>query len=137
MQKTRLGITIGGLAAAIYLTCLFGGYIPAIMLAGYVLIVEENEWLRRSAVKAIVLMMIFSFAIYGINLVPNVIDCFENLATAFGVSVNEHLVTGILAAAVNIVDIMRTIVFLILDVKSLKMGTIVVPSAENIINKIM
>ena len=42
MQKTKLGITISGLAAAIYLTCLFGGYIPAIILTGYVLMVEEN-----------------------------------------------------------------------------------------------
>lgn len=70
MQKTKLGITISGLAAAIYLTCLFGGYIPAIILTGYVLMVEENEWLRRNAVKAIVLMMIFSVFIYGINLIP-------------------------------------------------------------------
>lgn len=71
MQKTKLGITISGLAAAIYLTCLFGGYIPAIILTGYVLMVEENEWLRRNAVKAIVLMMIFSVFIYGINLQTN------------------------------------------------------------------
>lgn len=87
MQKTKLGITISGLAAAIYLTCLFGGYIPAIILTGYVLMVEENEWLRRNAVKAIVLMMIFSVFIYGINLIPNVINCFEDMARAFGVSV--------------------------------------------------
>lgn len=137
MQKTKLGITISGLAAAIYLTCLFGGYIPAIILTGYVLMVEENEWLRRNAVKAIVLMMIFSVLIYGINLIPNVINCFEDMARAFGVSVEERLITGIFAAVVDVVDILRTIVFLILGLKSLKMRTIIVPSAENIINKIM
>lgn len=137
MQKTKLGITISGLAAAIYLTCLFGGYIPGIILTGYVLMVEENEWLRRNAVKAIVLMMIFSVFIYGINLIPNVINCFEDMARAFGVSVEERLITGIFAAVVDVVDILRTIVFLILGLKSLKMRTIIVPSAENIINKIM
>lgn len=55
----------------------------------------------------------------------------------FGVSVEERLITGIFAAVVDVVDILRTIVFLILGLKSLKMRTIIVPSAENIINKIM
>lgn len=59
------------------------------------------------------------------------------MARAFGVSIEERLITGIFAAVVDVVDILRTIVFLILGLKSLKMRTIIVPSAENIINKIM
>ena len=50
MQKTRLGISVGMLGAAIYLTGLFSGYVVAVLMAGYVLLFEENSWLRRSAV---------------------------------------------------------------------------------------
>ena len=54
MQKTRLGISVGMLGAAVYLTGLFSGYLVAILMAGYVLLCEENGWLKRSDIKAVV-----------------------------------------------------------------------------------
>ena len=51
MQKTRLGISVGLLGAAIYFMGLFSGYLLAVLLAGYVLLFEENSWLRKNAVK--------------------------------------------------------------------------------------
>ena len=74
MQKTRLGISVGMLGAAIYLTGLFSGYVVAVLMAGYVLLFEENSWLRRSAVKAVSLMVFFSFITVLINLIPNAIS---------------------------------------------------------------
>ena len=53
MQKTKLGITIAMFAAAIYVVALGGGYVPAILLGGYVLLREENEWLKWNAVRAV------------------------------------------------------------------------------------
>ena len=44
MQKTKLGISVGLLGAAIYFMGLFGGYLVAVLLAGYILMFEENEW---------------------------------------------------------------------------------------------
>lgn len=52
---------MGMLGAAIYLTELFSGYLVAVLIAGYVLLFEENGWLKRSAVKAVSLMVFFSF----------------------------------------------------------------------------
>ena len=52
---------MGMLGAAIYLTGLFSGYLVAVLIAGYVLLFEENGWLKRSAVKAVSLMVFFSF----------------------------------------------------------------------------
>lgn len=45
MQKTRLGISVGMLGAAIYLTGLFSGYLVVVLMVGYVLLFEENSWL--------------------------------------------------------------------------------------------
>ena len=42
MQKTRLGTLDRVLGAALYLTAFFGGIIPVLLLAGYVLLFEEN-----------------------------------------------------------------------------------------------
>ena len=79
MQKTKLGISVGTLCAAIYFTGIFGGYFTAVFLAGYVLLVENNEWLRKNAVKAIVLMIIFSIVTAIINLIPDAISCVEHI----------------------------------------------------------
>ena len=50
MQKAKLGISVGLLGAAIYLTALSGSLLGLLVLAGYVLLVEDNQWLRLSAV---------------------------------------------------------------------------------------
>lgn len=74
MQKTRLGISVGLLGAAIYFMGLFSGYLLAVLLAGYVLLFEENSWLRKNAVKAMSVMAVFSLLITVLNLVPNAFD---------------------------------------------------------------
>lgn len=43
MQKTRLGISVGLMGFITYFGCCFGGYIAAILLFGYILLVENNQ----------------------------------------------------------------------------------------------
>ena len=52
-MKTKIGISIGLLGSAVYFVGLVGGWIPLILIAGYVLLSEAYEWLRMSAIKAI------------------------------------------------------------------------------------
>ena len=59
MQKTRLGISVGLMGFITYFGCCFGGYIAAILLFGYILLVENNQWLRKTAVKAMILTIAF------------------------------------------------------------------------------
>lgn len=54
-MKTKLGISVGLLGTMVYFAALFGGYTPVILLAGYVLLFEENEWLKKAAIKAVAL----------------------------------------------------------------------------------
>ena len=63
MEKTRVGITAGAFGAAACLAGFFGGYVAVILLAGYVLLFEENAWLRRCVVKVFVIMLFFSFVV--------------------------------------------------------------------------
>ena len=60
MQRTKIGISAGLLGAEIYFTGLFSGYLIPIILTFYVLWFEENGWLRRTAVKAVSVMILFS-----------------------------------------------------------------------------
>ena len=53
MQKTKIGISVGVMGAVMYFASLFGGYIPMLLLAGYIFLKEENIWLRKAAFKAV------------------------------------------------------------------------------------
>ena len=59
MQKTKLGISVGLLGAAVYF-CGVLSLLALIIVAGYILLVEENIWLRKSAVKAVVIYVSFA-----------------------------------------------------------------------------
>ena len=69
MEKTKLGISVGLFGALVFAAALFGGYMSSIIILGYVLLFEANEWLKKSAVKAVATLVAFSFVTAVIGLV--------------------------------------------------------------------
>lgn len=137
MQKTRLGISVGLLGAALYLTGFFGGYVAALLLAGYVLFFEENEWLKMTAVKAVTLMVFFSFLAGVITLIPNAIGCIDSILAIIGISFRISFISNLVGAVTNILDILEKLLFLGLGFKALNQGTIPVPIVDKMVNKYM
>lgn len=134
-MKSKLGISVGLLGAGIYLAALFGGYVAVIVLAGYVLLVEENEWLKKSAVKAVALLMTISFAITLINLVPDLLSWISSLVSIFKGTFNYGVVSSVISLITKAIDIVRTCLFLMLGAKALNQGTVAIPFVDKIINK--
>lgn len=137
MQKTRLGISVGLLGAAIYFMGLFSGYMVAVLLAGYVLLCEENEWLKKSAVKAISVMVVFSFLTTVVNLIPNAISAIDYIVSMFGGNFYVAFIANLVSAVVTVLNIVQKLLLLALGVKALNQGTIAVPVVDNLINKYM
>lgn len=137
MQKTRLGISVGLLGAATYLMGLLSGYIVVIILAGYILLFETNEWLRKSAVKAVALLVFFSLMVTVINLIPNAISFINNLVGVFGKSFSVSVLSRIVNVIVSALDIVEKVVFILLGVKAVNQGTISFPYIDKLINKYM
>lgn len=135
MQKTKLSISVGLLGAAVYFAGLFSGLLAALILAGYVLMFEENEWLRRSVVKAITLMILFSSVTTVINLIPNFISFLNNLFAMFGGTFSLNFLTRLIAAIVNVLDIIEKVLFMVLGMKALNQGTIIIPFVDQLLNK--
>lgn len=134
-MKTKLGVSVGLLGAMVYFGALFGGYIPLILLAGYILLFEENEWLRRSAVKAAALMVSISLLLALIGLVPDLLSWIGSFVALFQGFFNYSTVTLVLSIITKAIDIVRTVLFLVLGVKALNQGSIDVPFVDAIINK--
>lgn len=137
MQKTKIGVSVGLLGAAIYFMGLFSGYLTVVLPIGYVLLFEENEWLRKSAVKAVALMVVFSLAAAVMNLIPNVIGVLDNLASIFGGSFHIGFLSSLVYAVTEALDILEKLLFMGLGVRALTQGTIAVPAVDGLINKYM
>ncbi len=137
MQKTKLGISVGLMGAAVYFAALFGGYVAVAILAGYILICEDNEWLKKTAVKAAALMVCFSLLYTVIHLIPNVIDFINNIFHIFGESFTLSPLTSAIAAVSSILDILEKVLFILLGASALNQRSFPLPVVDDLINKYM
>lgn len=137
MQKTKLGISVGLLAAAIYFLGLFSGYTVTILLVGYVLLREENDWLKKSAVKAVVLMAIFSLVSVVVNFIPNTLSCINYFVSMFGGSCYIPVVSNFVSLVISTLNILERIVFILLGLMALKEKGIEIPVLDPLIQKYM
>ena len=137
MQKTRLGVTVGLLGAAIYLVGLYGGVLATALLVGYVLVFEENDWLKKNAVKAFVLMMIFSAVSSVFYLIPNAIEVISSIINILGIDFYPEIVYNLSNVISGALGIVETLLFLGLALKSLSQGSIAIPVVDQLIDTYM
>ena len=91
MGTTKIGVPAKLLAAFAYLAAFFSGYVAFLLIGGYILIREQNDWLRFHAVKAGVLMVCFSIANALISLIPSLFTWIDDLLGIFGGSFRSVL----------------------------------------------
>lgn len=84
MEKTKLGLSVAIMSAIVYLTALFGGYTPLLLVAGYILIVEESIQLKKTAVTAFLILIAFSVVNFIIGLVPDIFSILVSFLDIFG-----------------------------------------------------
>lgn len=135
MQKTRLGISVGLMGFITYLGCCFGGYIAAILLFGYILLVENNQWLRKTAVKAMILTIAFSLLSTFIGLIPDIIEFIGSIVNLFNGSFYLTFVSKIVTIITSAIGLIKTVLFILLGIKALNQGSITVPVVDDMTNK--
>ncbi len=137
MQKTRLGLSVGLLGAAMVLSCLVGGYTISILLAGYILLFEENVWLKQTTVKAVAIMFGFSILYVLCNLIPNAIGVIDSLFRAFGGEFHLNFISSIISAIHGVCNILENILLIVLALKAFNQGTISIPMIDSLVSKFM
>lgn len=135
MMKTKLGVSVGLLGAAVYLLGLYGGYVVTILLVGYILLFEDNAWLRKSAVKALVLLLGFSVLSSLVYLIPHLIGFVSDVIGIFGGSFYVSWIASVANAVSGAFGIIEQLLFIGLGIKALVQGTIAVPAVDNLIDK--
>ena len=137
MQKTRMGISVGLMGAATYLCGLFGGLMVTVVIAGYILLFEENAWLKRAAVKSVALLLFFSAVIAVINLIPNTVSLIDSIVSIGGLDFRISPVTSLISAIVSAIQIIEKLLFLALGSAALGQGTVRFPVVDKLLDKHM
>ena len=134
-MKSRIGITVGLFGAGIYLGNLFGGMLVSILLLGYVLLFEENEWLKIATIKATVLLMSFAFAGMLIDMIPRTIEVFTSFVDIFEVDYNITMIRRITSFLSTVLNYLEVVLFLVLGVKAFNQGTVKIGFVDQMIQK--
>ena len=137
MKKSRLGISVGLLGAILCFSGIFWNYTVMILIAGYILIVEDNAWLKRTAVKVMVLMTFFSILYIGIGLLPDTIELIGRFVGLFGGTFTLAFLSNLVYFIQAVLSFIKVIVFMIFGWKALNQGTVVVPIVEKFISEHM
>lgn len=128
MLKTKLGISIALVGAAMYFLGAIS-FTPAVLLAGYVLIVEENEWLKRQAAKMIGVVVVFGLLSIAVGWIDDVVYMLGIIVRWFSkdtyLSVPANLTTlcqYIITLAKEVFLLMMG--FMALGMKNVKLGVV-------------
>ena len=137
MQKTKLGVSVGMMGAALCLSCAFGGYLISLLLLGYILLFEENMWLKKNSVKAVATLFGFSVLTTVIGIIPGFIGIIDSVLGIFGGNLYIGFISEIFSTLSRVVDFVETLVFLGLGLKALNQGTLKIPVIDSMVSKYM
>jgi len=134
-MKSKLGISIGVFAALTYLLGLFSGYVVLTLVVGYILLCETDEFLRKSAVKAMLIMLVFSLASSVLGLIPNGINILDNLFNIFGGSFHIFFVTNIISFITSILSLVQKLLLLVLAFMAWSGKNCKIPVLDDLVDK--
>ena len=134
MQKTRFGLSANSFAALAFLAGIVSPLITLVM-AGAVLLTEENDWLKRMVWKALAFVILMSMAAYSIEMINTALDSINGLLSYVDASFDASKVKIFVNLCASIVRVLE-VIFLILFAKKAYAGQYVkLPVGDNIVEK--
>ena len=135
MEKTKLGISVGLFGALLYAVGLWGGYFLTIAAVAYVLIREENAWLKQTAVKALALTFLFPLISVAIGIIPDLVGLVQSVMNLFDEFFSMEIILEIETVLRNILNIVEYVVFILLGIFALGKKTIRLPLVDAAVEK--
>ena len=111
-MKTKLGISVGLMGAALYLGSYYGGYVVMALMVGYVLLCEENQWLKTAAVKAALIVLSFSLLNTLIDLIPTLVNLLDSLFRVFRGNLYIPFIDNVSNLFSNILSLLKKVLMI-------------------------
>lgn len=135
MQKSKLGISVNLLGAIACFAALFSGYMVTALIMGYVLLMEQNEWLKKTVVKAMLVLIVFSAANAIIGLIPDAISLISSILGIFGGYFSLSFLTSLVSACREALSIVQKLLLLLMGYKALNMGVVKIGFIDRVVDK--
>ncbi len=135
MSQTKLGISIGLMAALTYLLCFFSNYTTIIILIGYIFLCEENKWLKKTAFKSFTITVCFSLLFIFTGIFPQILNMFNNFFNILNIGFNLTKINQLHIAIDGVLSIVKTILFILLGFFAINQKTIPIPPIDNFVDK--
>jgi ribosomal protein L40E len=132
-MKSKLGVSVGLIAGIAYFMGLVSGYIPLLLILGYVLIAEDNRWLKVSVVKAVIVCLSFSLLQVIIGLIPDLFSIINVSAGLFDEYVSLTKASSVFTIISLIVGLIENVVLLILGFMAFKQKSFSIGPVDSII----
>lgn len=133
-MKTKLGVSVGILGAATYFLGLFSGYTVLALVVGYILLCEQDSWLRKTAVKALVISLCFSALYYVIDFLPSLLNLIDDLFGIFNRSFYPSSVHSLFSFFKNCITILKEVVMIVLGILALGKKTINIAPIDKLVD---
>lgn len=135
LTKGKLGISVELLAAAVFFMLLFGGYVPALLLLGYIWIKEEDMWLKKTAVKAFAICIVLSALATVFQIWPDCLSWVDSIVNVFSGNFKYGTFSSIIAVFTKAISIVKTVAMLILGFLALSHRTIAIDFIDKLVEK--
>ena len=145
-MKTKLGISagfIGALAFVLAFASIWDWpiFIALLLVVGYVFINEQNDWLKATVIKALVLVLIYYVAYGVVYLIPTLLNAIEYLLNTFSVNfryksnINDffYFIRELVKLAVMVLSLI--LAFMAPKFKTIKIGFIDKMAAKAVLPK--
>lgn len=135
MEKTKLGISVNLMAMVLY----FSGLLSSTALflaAGYILLREEDEWLRKAAVKAVVLVAVFAAGYALVSVFSNGFSAVESLVNGIPkLNFNVRVPLNLDSVLRKLLGIAENLVFFVLGLNALNKKSFSVGPVDSLVEK--
>ncbi|MBQ8784326.1 MAG: hypothetical protein IJZ57_11210 [Clostridia bacterium] len=135
MEKTKLGVKVCLLGALGYWLSMFGGFIPAMLLCGYVLLLENDKWLKKTTLNALMLSVFFGVISGIISVFPDIVGFINSFFGIFSGHFYADGFNSFINLLLHVVSIAETIMFIVLGFVSLRQKDITVPFVSKFVDK--
>jgi len=136
MERTKLGISVGLFGAALYFLGLIN-IIPVVLLAGYTLLFEQNAWLRKTAAKAVGIVVFFAVISALIGIVSNAQGLLLDVFSLVNVSIDLYWLSNILSICRTCVSFAQSLLLIMLGFRALMLVNVKFGFVDNTIDKHM
>jgi len=133
MVKTKLGVSVGLLAAAAYFVGLIA-MTPLFLVAGYIIIMEEDMWLRKAAVRAVIIVVAFAVLSTFLGLLDNSTSLINLITQLFRQTANIRDVDRVIQILQTILTICERMILLIMGFAALRQRKVNLAPVDNLMN---